>query len=181
MRPTKGFLIGSFAAAFFCASNSSAFAEKCYEPQTTEPKLVCADNRSGSADFSLGCNYMPGEVIQVEVACPSKWVNAFDKESHNATCERVGLTPVSIEGSFCASGELRPSVGLDWETISYKHGKWGGLDVRGGDSVTYRNDSTYSLGKDSPVREVKGGWYCYDGGKKDFDNTDRVVAYACGK
>lgn len=182
MRYRNSLIVGGFTLLLCQVISSSAFAAAtCYDTQVLPPELSCDGDSSNSADFSYGCKYLPDRTIQVEVPCPQTWVNIVDKkESHSQACSRVNLKPANIEGSTCASGELRPSIGLNWEGINYRFGRWGGLDYSGGYQIVFKPDWTDRGGKDEPDRFYEGGYYCYDGGKRDSDNTDRVVAYACG-
>ncbi|TLX15766.1 hypothetical protein [Rhizobium sp. MHM7A] len=182
MRHRYSLIIGGFTLFLCQAVLSSAFAAAvCYEDQVLPPGLVCDNDNSKSADFSYGCKYLPERTVQVEVPCLQRWVNIVDKkESHSQACARVDLKPANIEGSTCASGELRPSTGSNWEGINYRFGRWGGLDYFGGYKIIFKRDWTDRGGKDEPDRFYEGGYYCYEGGKQDSDNTDRVVAYACG-
>ncbi|TLX15769.1 hypothetical protein [Rhizobium sp. MHM7A] len=175
--------VAGFTLALSHAFSTSAFAAtKCYEEQELPPELVCDNNYSKSADFSSGCHYTTGETVQVEVACPVMWVNiAAKNETHSQTCRGVGLKVASIEGSTCASGELRPSIGQNWQGISYRFGRWGGLDAHGGNKIVSIPDRTSRTSRDGPTTFYEGGLFCYEsGGTRDSDKTDRVVAYACG-
>lgn len=182
MSPRSLLVVAGFTLSLSHAFTTSALAAvKCYEEQELPPVLVCDNKYSNSADFSSGCQYTTGKTVQIEVACPVMWVNISVKnETHSQTCNRVGLKTSSIEGSICASGELRPSIGQNWEGISYRFGKWGGLDTYGGNQIVSIRDYTSRGNKDESGRFYEGGLYCYKGGTKDRDNTDRVVAYACG-
>ena len=118
----------------------------------------------------------------MEVACPGRWVNVANTSlTHEQACAAAGLSPTAISGQICASGESRPSVGLNAGSINYRYGTWGsGADNRVGGVTTSTRDFSCS--------DCGGGindssnviTYCWKSGqKRDHDSTDMVVAYAC--
>jgi hypothetical protein len=184
MRGSSVLLFGSVVFACLSVSAMSAKAA-CYEEQVIESSLSCSSSSSSSADFGTGCVYTEPQVIQVEVACKSQWVNSYSAtETHAAACARVGLKPTTDDrGYMCAAGERRPTTGEGWQAISYRYGKWGGGGGYGGKSAQFRGEYTYTTGNrdDRRTVTVPAATFCYSpGDKKDNDKTDQLVAYLCG-
>jgi hypothetical protein len=173
-----------FSIAILFAGLAPALAgTACYEDQLVEASIGCNGSSGNSADFAGSCKGTEAQWVQVEVACPAMWVNTVgDSETQEQTCKRVGLKPARVEGTFCASGEHQPSTGQDWESISYRYGRFGGKDTLGGDFVRTEVDRTVRAGRDGMESTIKGGKYCYHSSddKKENDSTDRLVAYVCG-
>jgi hypothetical protein len=175
------------ASLFVLASGISAqAAQKCYEDVYVPEKLSCAGTDSNNADFAEGCKVEAAHTDQKEVECSARWVNINGKmptQSQAEVCAERGLQPSTINGQRCAAGERRPVTGENYDNINYKFGKWGST-LNGGSTVKLY---TYSFGGSSAhesgiyVPPTTASYYtCYDGDdKKDMDNTDYVVAYAC--
>lgn len=112
----------------------------------------------------------------------ASWFNSQPNETHEQACARNGMRPsVDLGFGICASGESRPTKGLNAPYISYTYGTWGdGGNLTGGTQVIVKADQ-YQKSYDDDRRLVKaGGTFCYKPGQKqDDDPTDLVVAYLC--
>jgi hypothetical protein len=171
-------------------------AEPCYEQQLVEASMNCATNSGNSADFASGCKAVEAHYENVEVECPAtgRWVNVnamlgedTPRPSRSAVCKAAGMKIADINGYFCASGERRPNVGGDWESINYQYGrKGGGNGFTGGNDIdnvvnSYRDTDPYDRNRPTgPVHSIYSSM-CYDGHANNRNNTgeDAVVAYYC--
>ena len=168
----------------FCASPS--IAATCYEDVEVPAAFTCNGNSSRSADFSNGCTYEAAKTVKKEVACPATWVSVSSSDTvptRAEVCERKNMSPSNVDGFTCASGEQRPKSGVGAASIIYRYGTSGGGD---GGSVITNHTTSGSTGGCSPnssgsCEDFSYTYrYCYaDGQKKDWENSDRVVAYAC--
>jgi hypothetical protein len=169
---------------------SGAAHAACYEEQPGTPILSCSGGGGNSADFAQTCTFVAGPPVQVEVQCPGRWVNiVYSTDTHAQACARAGLSPANIAGQVCASGERRPSSGENWAGISYRYGTWG-IDGVGGNSVEMKSPGMvgenphsptgYCGGTDNPCQPAAAeSWCWFSGQKRDYDGTDRTVAYYC--
>ncbi|NCN95634.1 MAG: hypothetical protein GW917_02830 [Bdellovibrionales bacterium] len=122
-----------------------------------------------SSQTSVSCNNGVPSKTSVSASCsvsgPSeRWVSRSGSETHGQTCSRVGMVPATnrLGYGICASGEARPTQGIDFDKISYP-AIWGGVS-QGGTIIT--GTSPYL--------------YCYRNGQKmDNDPSDLLVAYLC--
>lgn len=186
-----------FLAAQVVGFGVANSAETCFDARYVPASYSCKSGVGTGKiqsfdDFSNGnCTRVEAHTIQVPIECPKpagKWVNASftkkiiggGKSNHNMsnvgvtayiatghaeTCRSVGLKPSSFEGNICASGENRASSGgTGWNQIDYRFGTWGG-NVSGGGTLT---------------EQFNEQAFCWRGGdKRDWDNTDRLVAWYC--
>ena len=171
----------AFAALLLSSVGPSQAATKCYEDIKVPSSLQCANNGSKSADFTNGCTYTPESIQKKEVECPvtSRWVNSNGKQSQAQVCSAAGLKSANIEGRICAAGEKRPSSGTNYQGINYRFGTWGGGRGDGGTIVELKSKRTSSISDDGPAT-FETYYFCWNSGnKRDYDNTDIAVAYAC--
>ncbi|WP_315921994.1 hypothetical protein [Mesorhizobium sp. SP-1A] len=187
----------AFLAAQMVGLGVSNSAETCFEPRYVPASYSC-NTGAGTGkiqafdDFSSGsCTFIEAHTVQVPIECPKpagRWVNATftkkivngGKSNHNMsnvgvtayiatghaqTCSSVGLKPSSFEGNICASGENRAnSGGNGWNQIDYRFGTFGGY-VTGGGTLT---------------EQLYEQTFCWRAGdKRDWDNSDRLVAWYC--
>jgi len=122
-------------------------------PDLPGPDLQARDARSPDA--------RPRDLIPSDVRA-GKWYQANQK--HCPTyCSGVGLVnEPSIEGAYCASGEVRPKSAID-QGIDFHWGCW--------------PDCTPHTGLF--VAKSESGYCFMNGQVKDYDNTDRTVGCFC--
>lgn len=180
----KSFILTAAIFAGLCSTQ--AYAKTCKEPQYVPAKVVCDNNSSKSADFTTGCKFIAAHYEDVEVECPAQWVNVSSSDTtatQSQICSRAGLTSANIDGKTCASGEQRPTTGENASGIAYRYGKENG--GTGGNIVTNYtirgNTGGCSPNSSGSCMDYAYTYtYCYASGqKKDYDNSDRVVAFAC--
>lgn len=173
------------AMSVLSTAAAASAAPLCYEDRIVPAQMTCSDNDSRSADFGSACKYVGETVQQVPVECPGRWVGVKQESiTHAQACSNAGLKPTSIEGEMCASGERRPTAGEGAAGISYAYGKTGS-STSGGTAVV-NNSFWENSGGCSPnssgtcIDRQVTYTYCYGSGqKRDWDATDRVVAFAC--
>lgn len=160
----------AFGAAAFFLFTGVASAAACYEEQPGPDIMICNGGGGNSADFVQDCTYTAGPPVRVEVPCPGRWVNIVNSsDTPEVACARAGMVPAATErGDICASGERRPRVGNNYQGISYRYGTWGSGTGIGNvyQMINFQDNQQYS--------------YCWSNGqKRDYDATDRTVAYYC--
>lgn len=184
MNSHRGFLMSikhtiSVAILLVAMQTGAMAAEKCYEETPVPASVNCYAKDSKSADFAMSCKHSDATVTKKEVDCPASWVNANGKQSQAQVCSAAGMKSSNIEGKVCAAGERRPSNGTNAASISYRFGRWGSGGGQGGSIVEKKSKRTSRIGDDNPTK-FETYYFCWNSGdKRDNDNTDIAVAYAC--